>query len=943
MKKALHKICLLLGLFVYLSTTALTAQQMPPIPVDDQVRIGKLENGLTYYIRQNKLPENRANFYIVQKVGSVLEEESQRGLAHFLEHMAFNGSKNFPADETGPSIISYLESIGVKFGYNLNAATGMDYTIYNIDDVPTINQGAVDSCLLILHDWAGSLLLREKDIDKERKVIHEEWRTGQTAQMRMMEEAAPVLFKDSKYAERFPIGIMSVVDNFKPQELRDYYQKWYRPDLQGIIVVGDIDPAAMEEQLITLFSDRSKPVDAAERIYETVPDNDETLITFVADKELSATNLMVFFKRDPVPAEAKANLDYLIVEFAQHLIQEMLNSRLEELLDQSEPPFIFGGAFNRSFYGIQSKDALQMIAVSQPGGVEKALSALLREAKRVRDFGFTAGEYERAKADYLSALEKTYNERDNQQNEFYVDQYVNHFLNNDPIPSIEDKYNTLSQILPHIPVEVINQMAQAIVTDKNRVVFIMGNDPAAVIPNETLLALVKQTDLEELTAYEDEVSDEPLLSELPQKGRIVKETYDKEREAHVWNLSNGARVLVKPTNFKDDEILFSAFAYGGSSLIEDQYMSEAKMMNEVTSLGGLGSFSATHLKKALAGKHASLSIAVETYNQLVSGNSTVKDLETFMQLLYLNFTAVRADETAYTSFAERMKGILPHLAKNPDMVMMDSVMTTVYLGNPRAKLPTAEEIDRMNYAKLLDLYRARLANAADYTFSFVGSIDPAVLKPLVEQYIASLPSTTNQPTKEFNAHVMPERKGRYENNFTYELEIPKATTQIIYSGDLAYNLAEHIQLDALKQVLDMELIDKIREEQGGTYGVQVRHRAEKLPEENFFIEMKFDTDPNRRVELTNAIEAVITAFQQHGPQASQVQKVKEYMLKQHTDNLKLNGYALRNMNRFYNFGADFVTDYEKLVEAITVDSLKAFATKLFSQGNRIEVSMSSED
>lgn len=942
MKKNL-RIFLLLGIAFAIGAVSLKAQQMPPIPVDNQVRIGKLENGLTYYIRQNKLPANRANFYIVQKVGSILEEESQRGLAHFLEHMAFNGSKNFPADETGPSIVSYLESIGVKFGSNLNAETGMDHTIYNINDVPTVNQGAIDSCLLILHDWAGSLLLREKEIDKERKVIHEEWRTGQTGQMRMLEESAPVIFKDSKYAERFPIGLMSVVDNFEPQVLRDYYHKWYRPDLQGIIVVGDIDPEQIEQQIQTLFSDRSKPVNPAERVYETIPDNDEPLISFVADKEIQATNILVFFKRDPIPASVKANLDYLIIEYAQQLIQQMLNNRFQEMLEQGNSPFLFAMVRNGDYYGVQAKDALQLIAVTQTEGIESTISSLFREAKRVRDFGFTDGEYERARADYLSGLEKLYNERDKQQNGFFVAQYVSHFLKSDPIPSIEDRYNMLSQILPAIPLEVINQLAQGITTEKNQVVIVMGNDPTATIPVETLQATIKAVDQEELTAYEDQATDEPLLSEIPQAGSILKESFDEKQGSYVWNLSNGARVIVKPTDFKDDEILFTAFAYGGSSMIDNQHISEAKFINDFAPLGGLGAFSASNLKKALAGKHIGVSTTLNSYSQAANGSSTIKDLESFMQLLYLNFTAVRADETAYNSFVDRMKNLLPHLANNPEMVMADSLMNAVYMGNPRMTIPTAEEIGQASYTKSLEIYRSYFANAADFTFMFAGSVNPEILKPLVEQYIASLPSKTDKPSKAFNAQALPVRKGAYINNFTRELEVPKASIQIIYSGKLPYTLADHIQLDALKQVLDMELIDKIREEKGGTYGVQVKHSAEKLPEESFTIELKFDTDPNRRVELTDAIEALIAAIQQHGPQAEKLQKVKEYMLKQHADNLKKNGYAIRNLHRYYNFGTDFETGYEKLVEGLTIDSLKAFAKKLFSQGNRIEVSMSSEE
>lgn len=938
MKTQLKKISLLLVLFI--SASLLQAQQMLPIPVDGKVRIGKLENGLTYYIRENKLPENRANFYIVQKVGSILEEDNQRGLAHFLEHMAFNGSKNFPAGEDGKSMISYLETIGVKFGNNLNAATGMDETIYNINDVPVTTPGAVENCLLILHDWSNALLLREKDIDKERKIIHEEWRTGQTPQKRVLEKIAPTIFKGSKYAYRMPIGIMEVVDNFESQVLRDYYHKWYRPDLQGIIVVGDINADEIEQQIKTIFSPIAMPENAAERVYEQIPDNAQPLVAVATDKEMPVSNILIAYKRNPIPNEGKATMDYLIYNYATQMIGDMLSERLEEIMQKPEAPFAFTVATNGSFFGVGTKDALQLIGIAKPGQADATIATLMREVKRARDFGFTEGELERAKANYLSKLEKLYNEREKQQNAFYVNQYVQHFIKNEPIPSVEDRYNTMNQIVPHIPVAAINQTMQQLISEKNRVVVLMGIEKEKdTYPTEEKIEEIIQTiDNEQLTAYKDNTVTEPLLSTLPTKGSIVKEETDSKKGTTLWTLGNGAKVIVKTTDFKQDEILINGFALGGSTAIDDKYMAEIKLMGDLATVGGLGKFSTTDLRKNLSGKNADVKFSVAQFNERISGKSNVKDLETMMQLIYLNFTDVRKDETAYQSLADRLKGILPTLAANPEFVFNDSLMNTMYLHNPRFSLPTVQEIDAADYDKILELYSSRFANAGNFTFTFVGNVSPEQLKPLVEQYIASLPGKpTNVKVRE-----IPTRKGVYNNHFTFPLETPKATTAIVYTGDMAYTAENVLLLSVLNQLFEMEFIEKIREEQGGTYGVRVHTEAEKLPVEAFTIQFKFDTNPEKRDGLVEIMNKVVADIQTQGPDAQMLEKVKEYLQKQHTDNLKENGYALRNTWQYYVYGVDLEKDYLKRVNELSVSSVQKFAKQLFKQNNRVEVAMSSK-
>lgn len=936
MKRILLSSFLLLLLFI-----GSYAQQIPPIPIDSQVRAGKLENGLTYYIRENKLPENRADFYIVQKVGSILEEENQRGLAHFLEHMAFNGTENFPGGEDGKSIISYLETIGVKFGTNLNAGTGMDETIYNINDVPVTTPGAVESCLLILHDWSNALLLREADIDKERKVIREEWRTRSDASQRIIESIAPAIFKDSKYAHRMPIGLMSVVDSFEPQLLRDYYHKWYRPDLQGIIVVGDIDVDEIEKQIVNIFSPIVLAEDAAERVYEQIPDNDSPIVAVALDKELPMNNIMVAYKRDQVANEQKTGIDYLMTNYITEIIGQMLNERLQEMLQISETPFAFAIARNEAYFGVGTKDALQLIGVAKPELADATIATLMREVKRASSFGFTIGEYERAKATYLSKLEKLYNERDKQLNQFYVQQYVNHFLKSDPIPSIEDHYSVMNQLVPHIPLEAVNQTMQQLLIDKNRVVVLMGSEKEKdSYPTESAIReIIEQIDYEELTAYEDNTVMEPLMTTLPEKGSILKEVRDEEKGTTVWTLSNGAKVVVKPTDFKQDEILVQGFALGGTSVLDDKYVAEIKMMDDAASVGGLANFSATSLKRNLAGKNVEVAFSTGTFNEQIKGKSSVKDLEVLMQLIHMNFTNVRQDNEAYESLAGRLMGILPTLLNNPDFVFSDSMMNTMYMNNSRFSLPTVQEIEAVDYATLLSLYKSRFENAGNFSFTFVGNTSPEELKPLIEQYIASLPGMAGQGEKPGEIVT---RSGAYTNHFTMPMETPKASTAIVYTGKMDYTPENIVKLNALGQLFRMEFTEKIREEEGGTYGVSVHQEAEKLPKEGFTLQFQFDTDPDKRDELVKVMNNITTGIRKEGPSEEMVQKIKEYMLKQHTDDMKKNEYALFNTWQYYVHGIDREVDYVKNVNELSVESLRQFTEQLLGQGNRVEVSMTAQ-
>ncbi len=931
-KKALAALLLVCGVSVAF------AQQMPPIPTDPNVRIGKLDNGLTYYIRHNELPENQADFYIAQKVGSILEEDHQRGLAHFLEHMCFNGTKNFP----GKGIIEYLESIGVKFGANLNAYTSIDETVYNINNVPVLREGVVDSCLLILHDWADGLTLAEAEIDSERGVIHEEWRTGQGATMRMLERMMPVMYPDSRYAYRLPIGTIEVIDNFPYQALRDYYEAWYRPDQQGIIVVGDIDVDQVESKIKALFGPIQMPENAPKREYFPVGNNKEPLIAIDKDKEQTVPMMYVFYLHDAIPNEAKGTMDYLLVNYMKSMIDNMINARLSELTQTAEPPFIQAMASDGEFLLAKTKGALTSIAVAKEDGINTALSALIREVERMRRHGFTASEYARAKADYLRALESAYNERNKTKSGSYVQEYVRHFIDNEPIPGIENEYAIMNQIVPNIPVEAVNSLIPALVTDSNMVVgiFCPEKESMKYPTKEEVLDVINKVKEEEIAAYEDKVSDEPLISQLPQAGKVVK-TEEGPFGSTMLTLSNGVRVVVKSTDFKADEIRMQAYSPGGTSLFPDEEFVNFSDINSIAALGGLGNFSAVNLEKTLAGKKASVRASVLVETELVHGSCSPKDFETMMQLTYLSFTAPRMDNDAFTSYINRTKASLENMEANPMVALQDTLTQALYMGHPRAQRMTAAKMDQVDYAKVMNMYKDRFADASDFTFIFVGNINLDEVKPLIETYLGGLPSINRKES--FKDNNQPMRIGQYKNIVAKKLETPKATVLLMQHGKCAYTPKNLVMMSMLGQVLNMMYTESIREKEGGTYGVSAGGMLDKYTEEEALIQIFFDTDPAKREHLTGIIVKELESVAQAGPAADKLAKVKEYMLKKYKENQKENAYWMGILQDYLWEKVDRETGYEALVNGITVDDIKQFTKAILDQNNRIEVSMTAEE
>lgn len=911
------------------------AQQMPPLPTDPKVKVGKLENGLTYYIRSNAEPKGQAEFYIVQKVGSILEEESQRGLAHFLEHMAFNGTKNFP----GKNMINWLEKNGVKFGANLNAYTSFDETVYNISNVPIARESVLDSCLLILHDWSSFITLDSKEIDEERGVIREEWRTRSDAKLRMMEKMITEIYSGTQYANRMPIGLMDVVNNFKYQEIKDYYNKWYRPDLQSIVVVGDFDADKVEAKIKTMFADIPKPINPAERTEFKVNDNEKPIVSINTDPEANSTQILVFFKREQMPKELRPTAATLVSDYMSSIIQSMLNDRYAELTQKANPPFTFAICQDGNFMISQTKDAFTLVAGCKEGEISTALSSLLNVAESARKFGFTASEYERAKSNYLKDVETLFKDKEKQKNGYYVQQYVNSFITGEPIPGIDTEYMLIQQLTKAIPVDQINKYATELIGENNLIVAINGPAKNGVTypSKEEVVALIGKARTENVTAYVDKVSNEPLISKLPKAGKVVKETKDPKFNATVWTLSNGAKVIVKKTDFKDEEIIFTATSKGGTSLFDDKEGINLKMLDDIISLGGVGNFSNTDLPKILAGKKASVSANTDVKSASLNGSCSPKDLETMMQLTYLTVTAPRIDEEAFQSFLGRTKAMLANYEAQPMVAFSDSMTKALYNNHPRSLRTKASDIDNINYQRCMNIYKELYSNAGNFIFTFVGNVDPATLKPLVEQYIASLPSTKKK-TEARDIKMYP-RTGEFRNEFNKEMATPKATVYTVYTGKIDYTPENRIKMRLLNQLLDIIYTEKIREQEGGTYGVGVRPNISNYPYGNFSLMIGFDTDPKLIEKLQSKVKEELANVAKNGVKEEDLAKTKEYLLKNYKEAQRDNGYWMSTIDTFYTEGTDNYTGYEAKVNAVTVNDIKALVSHILAQNNRTEVVM----
>ena len=914
------------------------AQQMPSIPQDPDVKIGKLANGLTYYIRHNEFPKGVASYYIAQKVGSLQEEESQRGLAHLLEHLAFNGTKHFK----GNTLREYLQSIGVEYGRNLNAATGIESTVYYFTDVPTARLTAVDSCMLILKDWSDGITLSTKAIDEERDVVHNEYRQRQKGFMRLFERALPTLFPDSKYGHRLPIGLMSVIDSCNPDVLRDYYIKWYRPDNQAIIVVGDVDVNYIEKKIQKLFGKIKVAKNAAKVQPEAIPDNEKAIYFIDKDKELPADMILTFLKHDPVPDQYKNTIQYLAVTFIQSAISGMLSERLQEKAQEPDCPFLGASASDGEFLVSNVKQAVQLSTQPKPGKTVEAWAATLTEARRAAEFGFTATEYQRFCDEYMSRLEKAYANRDKMKNDEFTQQYLDHFQEKEPIPSLEQEYNLYKQFVPAITLDIINQTAKSMIRlqDRNFVVFAaLAEREGATYPTADDMAAAKSKVLSDtLSAYVDNAKQEPLMASVPQAGSIVKTTVNNTLGFKELELSNGAKVILKKTDFKDNEIILSGYAKGGFSCFPESQAVEASTLTEVASCCGVGNFSSTELGKALAGKQAHVGLRISETERSVSGSSTPKDLETMMQLLYLKMTALSKDEKCFENLRQQIISMLSLQSGNPDIVFQDSLGSTLSCGSKFGRMPQVQDIQAIDYDRALSTIRDMYGNARDFTFVIVGNYDEATLLPLINTYMASLPNNgktySNRNLKEFHGEV--------SNIFTMPMETPQNRAQQVWRSDAAPNTQlNRVALDISSRMLSMAYDRSIREELSAAYSAQAGG------------DISLDADGGMHyiingVALINpakskdALPLMISEMQKliQSPSATDLKKAKEIVLNQADIMFKTNSYWVAVITKLYRYGIDFHSDYKQTINAVDTRTVSDFLQNvILKSGHHAQVVM----
>ena len=915
------------------------AQQMAPIPQDKDVRVGKLDNGLTYYIRHNNYPEHVANFYIAQKVGSINENEDQRGLAHLLEHMAFNGSEHFKDN----LLQEYLQSIGVEYGRNLNAYTSTDQTVYFITDVPTARITAIDSCMLVLKDWSNGITLDAKAIDQERDVVHNEYRMRIVGTQKILESVLPDLYPGSKYGQRFPIGLMSVIDGCSPETLRAYYRKWYRPDNQGIIIVGDVDVDRTEQKIKELFGGIKVPANAAKVELEPVPDNNEGIYVVGKDKEQQVSLFLISMKHDATPDSLKSNLSYMVFDYARDLISQMINARFSEEAQKPESPFLQVGAEEGQYLVSRTKDALTLTVVPKEGQELAGLSAGIRELKRVKEFGFTATEYERAKSEYLSRLEKVYNNREKHPNDAYCQQYVRNFIENEPIPSIEDEYQIMNALSANIPVEIINQIAGQLIVDNdtNFVVLaaVQEKEGKQYFTGADMKKAVDAVRQETLTAYVDNVKQEPLITEMPAKGSIVKSTENAALGFKQLTLSNGATVLMKKTDFNADEIVFRATSNGGASVLGKGDVYNLQFANYILSQSGLGNFSSTDLQKALAGKQVGTQFSIENAMHGLSGNSTPKDLETLFQLIYLDFTKVTKDEKAVNNFLTLISTQLKNISLNNEAVFQDSVMSVVYNNNPYFRIPSAENIEGISYDRVLEIWKNLYGNAADFTFTFVGNYDEAQLCQFIEQYIASLPSKGKATLTQKEIRTF--ANGEKNRSFEKKMENPQAQANSIWrSNPVKFTLQNSVLQDVSGRMLDMMLNREIRERLSAAYHAGAESELDvDGPATYISIKGTGKLNPDKAAEaipeFQKGMKSLVAA-----PNADDLLKVKQILLKQADVDAKTNRYWTGVLNTWKRFGVDVYTDYKKTVEAVSTKSVSDFLKNVVLKSkNHVEVIM----
>lgn len=898
-----------------------------PLPIDPNVKIGKLKNGLTYYIRNNGKPEDKVELRLVVNAGSILEDDDQKGLAHFMEHMNFNGTENFQKNE----LVDYLQSIGVEFGADLNAYTGFDETVY-ILPIPSDDPEKLEKGFQILEDWAHNALLTEKDIDEERGVVLEEYRLGLSAERRMLQKYLPKIMNNSKYAERLPIGTKETIENFDYETLRRFYKDWYRPDLMAVVAVGDLDIAELEAKIIAHFEKIEPVKNPRPRTIADVPNHKETYIAVESDKEAAFSQVQLLYKE---PGNRK--IIETVEDFRQNMVEglfsTMINNRLNELANKPNPPFVYGYTYHGGTWA-REKEAYQSFAMTSETGQLTALKTLLEENERVKRFGFQQGEFERAKKDYMANLEKAYKDRDKQESGNIVWQYVSHFLENQPIPGIEWEYGFAQKELEGIKLEEVNSLINTFLRNDNRVVILTGpeKDGLEKVSEEQIRNLLEEVQKSEIAAYDDGNTRTELMTFTPKKGSILKKENNEKMGTTTLTLSNGAKVVFKKTDFKNDEILFEAFSFGGTSLYDTETLLKIGQANGGLNEAGVDGLTLNDLNKVMSGKIANVYPYIGSISEGFNGNATPKDLETLFQLVHLYFTKLNKDDEAFASFINKQKAFITNLASNPQFYFSIEQGKFLNEGNPRyIGFPTPETLDNSDYNLAYQKYRERFANAGDFIFYFVGNIDEAQLAGLAETYLASLPGTAEKET--FKVDSFRPKSGAHEL-IVKKGKDPKSRVSLQYRGETEYSADENRAMMFLGEILTIKLIENLREKESGVYGAGANGSLSKLPYATYNFTISFPCGPENVDKLIAASLAEVQKIIENGPEDKDLAKVKESLLLKHKEELKQNRYWLTYLKNSDYLGTNVedILNYEAKVNAMTKEQVQEVAKKYLTKG-----------
>lgn len=914
--------------------------QQGKIDNDNTIRKGILPNGMTYYIRHNAQTKGVADFYIAQKVGSILEEKRQRGLAHFLEHMAFNGTKHFPGNTLQPGIVAWCESVGIKFGANLNAYTSVDQTVYNISAAPVTREGVIDSCLLILNDWSHELLLTDKEIDKERGVIEEEWRTRRSgmAMQRLSEQAMPIIYAGTKYSDCMPIGNIDIVRTFPYNDLRDYYSKWYRPDLQAIIVVGDINEDKIEEKIKKLFAKIPLPQNPAHRIYYPIGNNEKMILYTATDKEQPTVNFTLYMKRDVTPKQERNTIQNYADDYKTNILRMAINDRLEELSRTKNAPFISASVRSGNFFLASTKDAFELSGVLKEGKALEAIQLLVGEVERARANGITIDELKRGKAEMLSYAENDYNDRSNRRNGEFVEQCVQNFLEETPIIEPEKELEIVRKLDKTVTIDDVNALAKTIITNQNQVVTMFGpNKNTFKMPtNSSIENAILKAQKQHYTPYKTQNTlTERLITKLPKPGSIISERTYKYGYTE-FTLSNGLKVYVRPTNFEPDEVNLKLFSLGGKNIYPDSEMPNLTYLMAGATIGGVAQYNDLTLEKMLAGKTATVTPFIDNDTRGMAGTSNVKDTKTLLELVYLYFTQPRKDPQAFKNLMEQQQEFLTNAHVNPMLAYNDTLHKVAYATN-RMESMNKEQLKRVNYNRIMHIYKELFANAANFKLILTGNININKLKPLLCQYIATLPSNNTKETIGTYEPKLVDGKKTYI--FHKKQTTPTAITTIVIKGKMEYNNRNELLMDAIGQLLRIVYTEKVREDKGGTYSVQASGDLQHHPNDEALLRIAFQTDPQKYNDLIPIVYKELEKMATEGPSQQDLDKVKAYELKVYNQVLRMNNYWEYVLYTDLYNGIDVDTDFRYIVENMTCDDIRTTLRNLLNQNNCIEVTM----